>query len=83
MTVYFENNKHIEIFSARRSDSGDIEVTSSDCHTANSVYLIEYELEWFVVFENPALEESSPRICDFEPHRISNQLDVYKLNAIL
>lgn len=83
MTVYFEKEKHLDIFSARRSESGDIEVLSSNYDTAKSVYLIEYDLEWFVVIEKPTLGDDSPTICAFEPHRISNQLDAYKLNAIL
>lgn len=83
MTIYFDKGKHLEISSARRSESGDIEVLGSNCSTANSIHLIEYELEWFVVIERPSIFPDDPPICAFESYKIENQLDAYKLNAIL
>lgn len=83
MRFYFDKEKYLDIFSARRSKGGDIEVLSSNYDTANSVYLIEYELEWFVVIENQPEFPDDPPICNFHSYKIENQLDAYKLNAIL
>jgi len=80
MVIFLENEKHLEISSAWRSQSGDIEVLTT---TANSVYLVEYELEWFAVIEKPYIFPDEPEICRYESYKIKNQLDVYKLNAIL
>ncbi len=83
MTVYFEKEKHLDILSARKTESEDIEVLSSSYDTVKSVYLVEYNFEWFVVIENPSFEEGSPKICDFEPHKVINQSDIYRLKASL
>lgn len=83
MTLFYGKEKYLEVSSARRTESGDIEVLSSNYDTAISVYLVEYELEWFVVIEEPSMFPDDPPICDFEIHRIENQEDAYRLNAAL
>lgn len=86
MRFYFYKlgkEKYLDVSSARRSRNGDIEVLSSNYNTAYSVYLIEYELEWFVVIEEQPAFPDDPPICGFHSYRIENQLDAYKLNAIL
>ena len=83
MRFYFDKEKYLDVSSARRSRNGDIEVLSSNYNTAYSVYLVEYELEWFVVIEEQPEFPDDPPICGFHSYRIENQLDAYKLNAIL
>lgn len=83
MRIHYGIEKHLDILSAQRSASGDIEVQSTNCGAWLSIHLIEYELEWFIVFENPPLFPGEPEIFKFESFRIENQLDVYKLNAAL
>lgn len=83
MRVYYGKEKHLDISSAKRLESGDIEVLSSDVPTAISVVLVEYDLDWYVVIENPLEFPDDPPICAFQSYIIENQLDVYRLNASL
>lgn len=83
MRVYYGKEKHLDISSVKRLESGDIEVLSSDIPTAISVALVEYELDWYVVIENPLEFPDDPPICAFQSYIVENQLDVYRLNASL
>lgn len=82
MTVYFDKGKHLEVTTARRTESGDLEVLEPKFDTAISVYLVEYNSDWLVVLEFPR-EKGQPKIDTYQPYKIENQLDVYKLNAAL
>ena len=48
-----------------------------------SFLLLEYELDWYAVFENPWADDTYPPVDKFLSFLIDNQLDIYRLNACL
>lgn len=83
MTVFFAKEKHLEVDSARLTESGDIEVLFPKYEDAKAVFLVLYELDWLLVIEKPYIEPWETEFARYDCYMIENQLDVYRLNASL
>lgn len=83
MLIHFQNEKHLEVSSARLTESGDIEVLFDSCSEYDSAWIIEYELDWYIVFRKPDTTDDDTCVDAYESYLIENQLDIYRLNASL
>lgn len=83
MVISYDNKKHLEILSAALNEYGEIEVLLTDGKDKIPAWLREYELDWYVVFENPWADDTYPPVDKFLSFLIDNQLDIYRLNACL
>lgn len=81
MTIRFQKEKHLEASAFRRTEAGDIEVLFPE-YDAFRVFLVEYELDWYIVFED-SRGDYDIEIERYESCLIENQLDIYRLNAVL
>ena len=77
------NRIEYKVNSVQRNDNDEIEVVLTGKGGTFPAWILEYELEWFVAYEDSYADETYPPVDQYVTQLVVNQVDVWQLNEIL